>query len=140
MIAVYNISSLKRRKLLGIPPATSTESEKSGKFVCASFSSDGTCLAAVTDDPEQTMLFYKWEKGKVESRTKLASLTESEVKFIRCSPFVAGIVAVAGSHILKFFQSSESIWRCFGSFSIFVTCLAWLSSEQLLAGSTDGIE
>lgn len=39
-------------------------------FVSIAFTFDSKYLVAVTGDPNWTMVYYNWEKGKVESQTR----------------------------------------------------------------------
>lgn len=109
---------MKRRKLLGVPHDVSDVT----KFTCICFSFDSRYLAAVTGVPDQTMLYYNWDKGKVESSLKIA-LPQNPlaiVDLIACNPSDTGVVAIGGPHIFRFLTLSETIWRPYG-FS--VSCL-----------------
>lgn len=138
-INIYDVNSLKRKKTLGIP----YEAAGVTKYNCISFSHDSRCLAAVTGEPDQTMLFYAWEKGKVESSIKVGSTQnpQSIVKCIACNPGDSGVIALGGPYAFKFLTVSETVWRPYGfskSENLLVSSMAWLNTDRILVGTYDG--
>ncbi|XP_057334478.1 cilia- and flagella-associated protein 57-like [Microplitis mediator] len=137
-ISIYDLNQLKRKKSLVIPydcPGVT-------KFSCVSFSYDNRYLAAITGEPDSTMLYYLWEKGKVESSIKLPSPdSDSMINLITCNPGDVGIVAVAGPHTFKLLTVSETVWRPYGfakADNLLISSVVWLNSDRLLAGTRDG--
>ncbi|XP_046473446.1 cilia- and flagella-associated protein 57 [Neodiprion pinetum] len=138
-ISVYDIVSLKRRKSLGIP----YDAPGVTKFNCISFTFDSKYLAAVTGETDQTMLFYNWDKGKVETSVKVGNPQNPAaiVKVICCNPGELGVVAVGGPYCFKFLTVSESVWRPYGfakADNLLICSMAWLNTDRLLAGTRDG--
>ncbi|XP_076234209.1 testes of unusual size [Calliopsis andreniformis] len=138
-IAIYDLQTLKRKRLLGIP----YDAPDVTKFSCIGFSFDNKYLAAVTGEPDQTMLYYNWEKGKVESSIKVGNPQNpvAIVELLACNPSDAGVVAVGGPHIFKFLTLSETVWRPYGfskAENIVGCSMAWLNSDRLLFGTKDG--
>lgn len=138
-ISIYDLQSLKRKKSLGIP----YEAPGVNKFSCLSFTADNKNIAAITGEPDQMMLFYNWEKGKVESNIKVGNpqSPESIVTLLSCNPGDVGIVALGGPYMFKFLTVSETVWRPYGfakAENLFITSIAWLNIERLLAGTKDG--
>ncbi|KYN15284.1 PREDICTED: cilia- and flagella-associated protein 57 [Trachymyrmex cornetzi] len=138
-ISIYDLNSLKRRKLLGIP----FDAPGVTRFTCISFTFDSKYLVAITGEPDQTMLFYNWEKGKVESTFKLANpqnpLAIAEV--LACNPTDATVVAVGGAYTFKFLTVSETVWRPYGfakSENLLVCSMTWLDGDRLMVGTEDG--
>ncbi|KYN38346.1 WD repeat-containing protein 65 [Trachymyrmex septentrionalis] len=138
-ISIYDITSLKRRKLLGIP----FDAPGVTSFTCISFTFDSKNLVAITSEPDQTMLFYNWEKGKVESTFKLANpqnpLAIADV--LSCNPTDATVVAVGGAYTFKFLIVSETVWRPYGfakAENLLVCSMAWLDGDRLMVGTQDG--
>ncbi|KAG5321315.1 CFA57 protein, partial [Pseudoatta argentina] len=138
-ISIYDISSLKRRKLLGIP----YDAPGVTRFTCMSFTFDSKNLIAITGEPDQTMLLYNWEKGKVESTFKLANpqnpLAIAEV--LACNPIDATVVAVGGVYTFKFLIVSDTVWRPYGFAKVenlLVCSMAWLDGDRLMVGTEDG--
>ncbi|EGI57209.1 WD repeat-containing protein 65, partial [Acromyrmex echinatior] len=138
-ISIYDISSLKRRKLLGIP----YDAPGVTRFTCMSFTFDSKNLIAITGEPDQTMLLYNWEKGKVESTFKLINsqnpLAIADV--LACNPTDATVVAVGGAYTFKFLIVSETVWRPFGfakAENLLVCSMAWLDGDRLMVGTEDG--
>lgn len=137
-ISVYDLSSLKRKKLLGIP----FEAPEVTKFTCLDFTSDSKNLVAVTGDPDQTMLFYNWEKGKVESMYKMANPQNppTVTDMLACNPTDTAVIAIGGSYNFKFLTISESVWRPYGftkGENVLTCSMAWLDGDRLLLGTTD---
>ncbi|XP_076282978.1 testes of unusual size [Lasioglossum baleicum] len=138
-ISIYDVQTLKRKKLLGIP----YDAPEVTKFTCIDFSFDNQYLAAVTGEPDQKMLFYNWEKGKVESKLKVGTqqTPPAVVELIACNPSDVGVIAVSGSHTFKFLSLAENIWRPYGfskADNILACSMAWLNSDRLLLGTKDG--
>ncbi|XP_043499423.1 cilia- and flagella-associated protein 57-like [Polistes fuscatus] len=138
-ISIYDLHSLKRRKSLGIP----YEAHNAIKFNCIGFTFDSKYLAAVTGEPDQMMLFYNWERGKVESSLKVGNPQDASaiVNIIACNPSDAGVMAVGGPHIFKFLTLSDTVWRPYGfskAENILICSMTWLNSDRLLAGTKDG--
>ncbi|XP_035724749.1 cilia- and flagella-associated protein 57-like [Vespa mandarinia] len=138
-ISIYDLHSLKRRKSLGIP----YEAHNAIKFNCIDFTFDNKYLAAVTGEPDQAMLFYNWERGKVESSLKVGNPQDASaiVNIISCNPSDIGVMAIGGPHVFKFLTLSDTVWRSYGfskAENILICSMTWLNSDRLLAGTKDG--
>ncbi|OAD56123.1 WD repeat-containing protein 65 [Eufriesea mexicana] len=138
-ISIYDLHTLKRKKLLGIP----YDAPDVTKFTCIGFTFDNKYLAAVTGEPDQTMLFYNWEKGKVESSLKVGTPQNplAIVEVLVCNPSDVGILALGGLHTFKFLTLSDTVWRPYGfskADNILTCSMTWLSSDRLLLGTKDG--
>ena len=139
LISIWDLQSLKRKRLLGIPYDTTGAISS---FKCLDFSFDSKYIAAVTSE-NQAMLFYNWEKGKLESNLDLVNThnPESRVTCISCNPSDIALVAVGGPYCFKMLTLSETLWRPFGftkADNIIVTSVTWLNSDRILAGTSDG--
>ncbi|XP_043683652.1 cilia- and flagella-associated protein 57 [Vespula pensylvanica] len=138
-IYIYDLQSLRRRKSLGIP----YEAHNAIKFNCIDFTFDNKYVVAVTGEPDQTMLFYNWERGKVESSLKVGNPqdTSAIVNLISCNPSDTGIIAIGGPHVFKFLTLSDTVWRPYGfskAENVLICSMTWLNSDRLLAGTKDG--
>lgn len=138
-LSIYDLKMLKRRKLLGIP----YDAPGVTKFTCINFTCDNKYLAAVTGEPDQTMLFYNWERGKVETTFKVAIPQNplAITNLISCNPTDASVVAVAGSFAFKFLTCSDTVWRPYGfskAENLIICSMDWLDGDRLLAGTVDG--
>lgn len=65
-ISVYELQTKARLKLLGNPIAGST----GRSFTAIQFTHDSKYLVGVVGAPDWLLLYYNWEKGKVESTVK----------------------------------------------------------------------
>ncbi len=63
-ITIYDLHSLRKRKILSSPDVQSTE------YVSLAFSPDSKYLVAQGGDPDWTLLYWAWEKSKVMAYTK----------------------------------------------------------------------
>ncbi|KAK2582891.1 hypothetical protein KPH14_008965 [Odynerus spinipes] len=138
-ISIFDLSSLRRRKSLGIP----YEGHNTIKFNCIGFSFDSKYLAAVTGEPDQTMLFYNWERGKVESSLKIGNPQDPSAiaNILSCNPSDVGVMAIGGLHTFKFLTLTDTVWRPYGfskAENILICSMAWLNPDRLLAGTKDG--
>ncbi|XP_011693855.1 PREDICTED: cilia- and flagella-associated protein 57 [Wasmannia auropunctata] len=138
-ISIYDLNSLKRRKLLGIP----FDAPGVTRFTSLDFTFDSKNLVAITGEPDQTMLFYNWEKGKVESTFKLANPQNplAIAEMLNCNPTDATVVAVGGPYTFKFLIVSETVWRPYGfakAENLLVCSMAWLDGDRLMVGTEDG--
>ncbi|CAK9808395.1 Cilia- and flagella-associated protein 57 [Anthophora plagiata] len=137
-ISMYDLQTLKRKKLLGIP----YDAPGVTRFTCIGFSFDNRYLVAVTGEPDQTMLFYNWEKGKIESSIKVGSQNPlAIVDVLACNPSDVGVVALGGPHTFKFLTLSDTVWRPYGfskADNILTCSMTWLNADRLLVGTQDG--
>ncbi|XP_017883097.1 cilia- and flagella-associated protein 57 [Ceratina calcarata] len=138
-ISIYDLQTLKKKKVLGIP----YDAPGVTKFTCIGFTFDNKYIAAVTGEPDQTMLFYNWEKGKVESSLKVGTPQNpmAIVELIACNPSDIGVIALGGPCTFKFLTLSDTIWRPYGfskADNILSCSMAWLNSDRLLVGTKDG--
>ncbi|EFN86628.1 WD repeat-containing protein 65 [Harpegnathos saltator] len=138
-ISVYDIASLKRKKLLGIP----YEATGVTRFSCMAFTHDSKNIAAITGEPDQTMLFYNWEKGKVESTYKVANPQNplAIAETIACNPAESAVMAFGGPYTFRFLTIAETVWRSYGftkAENLLICSMTWLNADRLLAGTKDG--
>lgn len=71
-IYIYELSTLKKKKVLGQANDTAAQ-----EYVSLSFSFDGKFLAAILGDPDWTMVYFQWEKGKIDSTVKANNLGQA---------------------------------------------------------------
>jgi hypothetical protein len=64
-ISIYDLNTMKKKAVVGQLIETAAQ-----EYVSLSFSFDGKFLAAILGDPDQTMVYFQWEKGKIESTVK----------------------------------------------------------------------
>lgn len=97
---------------------------------------------AITDEPDQMLLFYNWEKGKVESTFKIGdSHSLAIAKMVACNPLDSTVVAIGGPYTFKFLIVSETVWRPYGfakTENLLVCSMAWLDGDRLMVGTEDG--
>nr|XP_012150129.1 PREDICTED: cilia- and flagella-associated protein 57 [Megachile rotundata] len=89
------------------------------------------------------MLYYNWEKGKVESSIAVGNPQNllAVVDVLACNPADSGVVALGGLYNFKFLTLSDSVWRPYGfskADNILICSMAWLNSDRLFLGTRDG--
>ncbi|XP_067002116.2 cilia- and flagella-associated protein 57 [Anabrus simplex] len=136
-ITLYDVKTLRRKKLLGVPFETDSHD-----FVAMDFSFDGTYIVAITGEPDWMLLYYNWEKGKVESTAK-ANIPNNPgpITQISCNPSDNCVVAIVGPGLFRLLSVSESVWRQYGfqrADLLPLTCCCWLTFDRVLAGTKDG--
>ncbi|KAK5641374.1 hypothetical protein RI129_009921 [Pyrocoelia pectoralis] len=137
-IYLYDVATLKKRRQLQIPADKDCASE----FATMDFSYDSSKLFAVSADPEWNMYVFRTDKGKIESTGKGNNLNGTgTVTKVACNPNDCNVVALVGDVVFKVLACSENVWKQFGynkADNLYLSAVAWLTQERLLAGTTDG--
>lgn len=144
MITVYDLQTLKRRKVLVAADAGSKE------YVSLSFSPDGKMLIAQGGAPEWNLVLWIWEKSKVQATVKTTNQQGSPIYSVAFSPGEGQLVSVVGQGIFRLFKLGDGGIKQL-SFSLgrrdpqAVVCQGWLpdagvgeNKERLLLGLADG--
>eukprot|EP00798_Chlamydomonas_sp_ICE-L_P031287 gene31290-6433_t len=105
MITVYDLQTLKRRKVLLSTDAGSKE------YVSMCFSADGKMLLAQGGAPEYNCVLWVWEKGKVAAVAKTTNQQGSPVFNCAFSPGDSSIVSVVGQGIFKMFKLLDGAFK-----------------------------
>ena len=77
-IAVFDLVSLRRKKMFSSPSDESSE-----EFVSLAFSPDSKYLISQGAGPEWTLTYWHWEKSRVMASTKSNGATTYPVKQVR---------------------------------------------------------
>ena len=95
-VSVYDLSTLKRRRLLSTPDVLSKE------YVCLSFSSDAKFLLTQGGPPDWTLVLWSWEKTKVLCFGRVAVQPEMPIFETSICPYDSNVGMVVGDGCLKF--------------------------------------
>ncbi len=76
-IAVFDLTTLRRRKVLSLTEGSSQE------FVSLAFSPDSKYLISQSAAPDWTLTYWHWEKSKVMASIKSNGATNYQVKQVR---------------------------------------------------------
>ncbi|XP_064626846.1 cilia- and flagella-associated protein 57-like [Lineus longissimus] len=135
-ITVYDLHSLRRRKVLSSPEVASTE------FVSLAFSPDSKYLVAQGGQPDWTLLYWTWEKSKVMAVTKTTNpQTNPPVYQVTFNPQDNTQLCVVGNGIFKLFRYSEGNLKQFAFQKLEpqnYLSQAWVSDERVVVGTDMG--
>lgn len=143
MITVYDLQTLKRRKVLMSSDAAAKE------YVSLSFSADGKMLLAQGGGPDYNLVLWVWEKSKVAAVAKTTNQQGSPVHSCAFSPVDGSVVSVLGQGIFKVFRLVEGTLKLLTAAlgkrdPSSIVCQTWVppdpsdNKERLLLGTTDG--
>ncbi|XP_075215374.1 testes of unusual size [Lycorma delicatula] len=137
-ITLYDLTTLKKKKVLGLPYESAVH-----EFASVTFTFDSKYVVAVTGDPDWMMLYYNWEKGKVETSTKANSppANTGPIVQVATNPTDNTVVSLVGPGIFRLLSVSDMVWRQYGfqkAENFPLTCVCWLTSDRVIAGTKDG--
>ncbi|XP_054279032.1 cilia- and flagella-associated protein 57-like [Macrosteles quadrilineatus] len=136
-ISLYDVKSMKRKKVLGLPYESSAK-----EFVSIAFTFDSRYLVAVVGEPDWMMLFYNWEKGKVESQTRANNppANTGPVTQVCPNPTDGAVVVIVGPGLFRLMSVSDTVWRQYGfqkADKMPIKCVCWITPDRVLAGTED---
>ncbi|XP_039276040.1 cilia- and flagella-associated protein 57 [Nilaparvata lugens] len=137
-ILLYDLQTLKRKKVLNIPYETTVR-----KFASVAFTSDNKYVVAITASPDWMMLFFLWEKGKIETSTKANSPPANTGAIVQVAPNLTDntVVSLVGPGIFRLLAVSDMVWRQYGfqkADTMPFSTVCWLTPERVVAGTRDG--
>uniref|UniRef100_A0ABL0EFU1 Cilia- and flagella-associated protein 57 n=1 Tax=Rhodnius prolixus TaxID=13249 RepID=A0ABL0EFU1_RHOPR len=136
--SVYDIQTRKRLKLLGNPIKNCTSEE----FVALTFTHDSKHIVGVVGHPDWLILYYSWQRGRIESHAKaIYSNNKGTVNQICANPEDKAVVVIVGEGLYRQMSVTEKVWRQYGfqrAENIPLRSVCWLNVETVLAGSADG--
>jgi len=135
LVHIYNTRTLRKFKNLRHDKVNAKE------VISMNFSADGTVLLTLTSGPSHTLTLWNWNKAKA-----LSSIQVSESSPCTGGSFSivdAGIVAVTGNEIFKFYRVGEGELRPMPSSNlegVNVISHVWLNQpeDHLVLGTDDG--
>ncbi|PNF35437.1 Cilia- and flagella-associated protein 57 [Cryptotermes secundus] len=136
-ISIYDLTTLKKKNILRQLTETAAQ-----EYVSLSFSFDGKFLAAIVGDPDWTLIYFQWEKGKIDSMTKARNPTTSgHVTQVACNPTDSSVLVIVGLQLFRLLCATEKTWRQYGwskADSLNITSVAWLTFDSVIAGTSNG--
>ncbi|GLC59167.1 hypothetical protein PLESTB_001455600 [Pleodorina starrii] len=145
MISVYDMQTLKRRKVLVSSDAGSKE------YVSLSFSGDGKMLIGQGGAPEYNVVLWVWDKSKVASVVKTTNQQGAPLYSCAFSHGESSLVAVIGQGLFKMFRNADSGLKQANPIigkrdPSLASCQCWVPDppgsneqrERLLLGMADG--
>lgn len=140
-ITIYDLHTLKRRKLLSIVG----NEVQTTHYVSLAFSADGKTLAAQGAAPDWILVLWTWEKSKVLAMTKATNAQGSPVYQCAFNPFDNNVVSCVGHNIFKLYRIVDGLLKVQPSVlgkrePQNFTCHAWLPDEKenILVGTDSG--
>eukprot|EP00286_Rhodomonas_abbreviata_P019738 CAMPEP_0181309260 /NCGR_PEP_ID=MMETSP1101-20121128/11919_1 /TAXON_ID=46948 /ORGANISM="Rhodomonas abbreviata, Strain Caron Lab Isolate" /LENGTH=1189 /DNA_ID=CAMNT_0023415733 /DNA_START=168 /DNA_END=3733 /DNA_ORIENTATION=- len=137
IITVFDLHSLKRRRLL-----TTTDSN-SKEFVSLAFSPDSKLLMAQGGAPDWVLMLWTWEKAKVVAAVKTAATPNSVMYQCSFSPTDNNFITVTGNGVFKQLKLVDSNLKLLPNAlnkrePQNYLCHAWLSEERVVVGTDTG--
>ncbi len=132
-IVIYDLSSLKRKKLLR---GTGLNTEE---FISVSFSPDSMYLVAQSGEPDWLLIYWQWEKAK-----RLATVRTSQgnpIHQISVNPYDSTQICVTGKDIFRTYKHIEGIIKPIGLCKIQpqnFLCHTWITDEKIAVGTANG--
>ncbi|XP_037969047.2 cilia- and flagella-associated protein 57 [Plutella xylostella] len=140
IITIYDLTTYKRRKILTVPELT--ENPTAREFACLQFTYDSKYLVAVTGDPDWSLYYYNWDKGKVESHAKAQNPSgQGTVDNVQCNPNDATLVVLTGPFTFRIMNVAETVWRQWGwckAENMHITSCMWLTPDRVMFGTAAG--
>ena len=102
VITVYDLQTLKRRKVLATSEVASKE------YVSINFCPDGKYIAAQGGAPDWTLVIWLWEKTKIGSSIRSSSQQGAPLYQASFCPLDPTLISVCGDGIFKTFRISDS--------------------------------
>ncbi|XP_071953863.1 cilia- and flagella-associated protein 57-like isoform X2 [Antedon mediterranea] len=134
-ITIYDLHSLRKRKVLSSPDIQSVE------FVSLAFSPDSKYLIAQAGRPDWILLYWTWEKSKVMASTKTSNPANNDIYQVSFNPQDNTQICVVGNGIFKLFRYSEGNLRQFAFQKLEpqnYLSQAWVSDERVIVGTDNG--
>ncbi|RZF41535.1 hypothetical protein LSTR_LSTR000249 [Laodelphax striatellus] len=137
-ILLYDLKTLKRKKILNLPYESPVRN-----FASVAFTSDNKYVVAITGSPDWMMLFFLWEKGKIETSTKANSPPANTGAIVQVAPNLTDntVVSLVGPGIFRLLAVSDMVWRQYGfqkADTMPFSTVCWLTPERVVAGTRDG--
>ncbi|KAM7541122.1 hypothetical protein Aperf_G00000038958 [Anoplocephala perfoliata] len=132
-VAIYDLASLKRKKILR---GTGLSAEE---FVSIAFSPDSIYLIAESGNPDWMLIYWHWEKAK-----RLATFKTSQgnqIYQVSVSPYDSTQICVVGKDTFCTYKYVDEFIKPVGHPKIGSHCFqchAWINDERIAAGTEDG--
>ncbi|EDV23338.1 uncharacterized protein TRIADDRAFT_27693 [Trichoplax adhaerens] len=134
-INIYDIHSLKRKKVLTLPECTSNE------YVSMAFSPDSKYLVTQSGKPDWTLTYWTWEKSKPLACVKTTNQHNATIYQVTFNPQDNSQVCVTGSGIFKLFRYNEGNLKQFAFLKMDpqnYLSQSWLSDDKIIVGTDSG--
>ena len=137
IITVFDLHSLKRRRLLSATDSLSKE------FVSLDFSPDSKQLMAQGGAPDWALTIWTWEKAKFVATVKTAPTPNSVVYQCSFCPTDNNLICVTGNSVFKQFKLVDSNLKAQANAlnkrePQNYLCHTWLSEERVVLGTDTG--
>eukprot|EP00033_Pygsuia_biforma_P003159 GCRY01003467.1.p1 GENE.GCRY01003467.1~~GCRY01003467.1.p1 ORF type:complete len:1179 (+),score=364.32 GCRY01003467.1:161-3697(+) len=135
LITIYDLHSLRRRKVLSTAECGSKE------FVSMAFSPDSKYLITQGGAPDWTLLYWGWDKAKVLASIKTTNANNAPLYQALFNPQDNAVVSVVGNGIYKLFRYADGVLRQLSGTLVkplHYLAHSWLTDERVVAGTEEG--
>lgn len=131
-ISIYDLSTLKKRRSLALPNATS-------KIAYMAFTCDAKTIVLLTKPPEETLYMLMLDKtGTVIEAKPTANLAKGTVECLACNPQDHSLLSVAGDGALLLMTKSEKGVSVSNNVKVdfHITSLAYIAADLIMIGTS----
>ncbi|XP_055598286.1 cilia- and flagella-associated protein 57-like [Uranotaenia lowii] len=136
LVNIYEVSTLRKRKTLQLPPDCPCTLIGN---ICFTFDSRGVAVLSVEPDAFLSIFSFDKNESLIIGRASNSS-QQGQATYLACNPSDSTIVAVGGYYMLKIMNKTDKGFGQIGSIkgdNLLVTSIAWLTSDALAAGTAE---
>ncbi|KAL1129600.1 hypothetical protein AAG570_012545 [Ranatra chinensis] len=138
-ISIFDLRDRTRIKYLGNPVAGS----KAKRFASIAFTFDNKYMVAITGEPDWLLLWYNWERARVETTAKMFDPGDKIGPIFQVSthPDDHTVIVVVGDCFFKMYSLFGTEFQQYGferAERVPLTCVTWIAPDKALAGTKDG--
>ncbi|RKP18864.1 WD40 repeat-like protein, partial [Rozella allomycis CSF55] len=133
-ISILDMATMRKRRVLTVP-------DFSKAFTNIVFSHDNKCLLASSGEPDWSLFYWSWEKGKLLGQQKLSMPASATIEHISFHPQDTTHICVTGNCMFKMFRHTEGGFKSTNLHKFDTKCYTshmWVSNETVLLGTRDG--
>eukprot|EP00744_Colponema_vietnamica_P001225 GILI01002055.1.p1 GENE.GILI01002055.1~~GILI01002055.1.p1 ORF type:complete len:1251 (-),score=376.19 GILI01002055.1:222-3974(-) len=137
MVTVYDLVTMKKRKMLSTPEVQSRE------FVSICFSQENKFLLTQGGAPDWTLVYWAWDKVKPTAFIKVSNAQGAPIYNCSFNPTDSTLVCVTGNTIFKYFRVQEGQFKQIPSMMNKrepqnYLAHTWLSDDRLIVSTDTG--
>lgn len=133
---IYDLLTLKKKKTLTLPADIPCQDVGN---IC--FIHDSKGIAVLSKEPDAFLTIFYFDKSETVLTGRVSNRNQKgNAKFLSCNPSDTGLVVIGGDYTFKLLNRTEKGFTLMGnvkSEDLIVTSLVWLTSDIIVAGTSD---